>query len=74
MTVPAPEIGRETLDRKVLELLVCPMTKTLLVLSNDKSELISQAARLAYPIRKGVPLLCLAESRTLSDAELDRLR
>lgn len=67
-------VTRETPDRKVLELLVCPMTKTQLVLNGDRSELISRAARLAYPIRKGVPLMCLAESRPLSDDELGQLR
>lgn len=74
MTVPDAPVSRETLDRKVLELLVCPMTKTELVWSEDRKELISRAARLAYPIRKGVPLMCLSESRTLTDEELERLR
>lgn len=58
----------------MLEMLVCPMTKTQLVLSDDHSELISVAARLAFPIRKGVPLMFLGESRSLTDEELNRLR
>lgn len=74
MTEAQAPVTRETLDRKVLELLVCPMTKTELVLSGDKCELISRAARLAYPIRRGVPLMCLSESRTLTEDELERLR
>lgn len=74
MTGEPSAISRETPDPKMLEMLVCPMTKTQLVLSADRSELISSAARLAYPIRKGVPLMCLSESRTLSDDELNRLR
>lgn len=74
MSDAVDQVGRETLDLKMLEMLVCPMTKTELILSDDKSELISRAARLAYPIRKGVPLMCLSESRSLTDEELDRLR
>lgn len=74
MSQTSAPVTRETLDRKVLELLVCPMTKTELVLSDDGSELISRAARLAYPIRKGVPLMCLSESRTLAEDELEQLR
>lgn len=67
-------VSRETLDPKMLEMLVCPMTKTQLILSADRTELISTAARLAYPIRKGVPLMCLTESRQLTEEELDTLR
>lgn len=62
------------LDPRVLEMLVCPMTKTQLILSEDRTELISSAARLAYPIRKGIPLMCLSESRSLSEDEINRLR
>jgi uncharacterized protein YbaR (Trm112 family) len=51
------------LDRKVLEILVCPLTKTRLTLSADGTELISVAARLAFPIRQGVPMLSLEEAR-----------
>ncbi len=62
------------LDPKTLEMLVCPLTKTRLTLSEDRTELISRAARLAFPIRKGVPMLCLDESRNLSDGEYDALK
>lgn len=62
------------LDRKMLEFLVCPLTKARLTLSPDKTELISAAARVAFPIRKSVPLLCLEEARTLTDQEVDALR
>ena len=62
------------LGRKALEMLVCPLTKTQLTFDAEHGELISHAARVAYPIRKGVPLLCLDESRPLSDEELQNLR
>jgi uncharacterized protein YbaR (Trm112 family) len=59
------------IDVKTLEMLVCPLTKTRLVLSPDKTELISVAAHLAFPIRDGVPMLSLDEAR---DVEPDQLR
>ncbi len=59
-------------DRRVLEMLVCPLTKTRLTLSADRSELISVAARLAFPIRGGVPLVSLEEAREVEQKELER--
>ena len=64
---------RFELDRKTLEILVCPLTKTRLTLSEDGEELISRAARIAFPIRRGVPLLVLDESRPISDEEYAKL-
>ena len=64
---------RHVLDVKTLEMLVCPLTKTRLVLSPDHSELISVAARLAFPIVKGVPLLSLDEARTVEPEALRQL-
>jgi uncharacterized protein YbaR (Trm112 family) len=61
---------RHVVDIKTLEMLVCPLTKTRLVLSSDGSELISLAAHLAFPIRDGVPMLSLDEARSVSDEEL----
>ena len=61
------------LDPLMIEMLVCPLTKTRLVLSADRSELVSRAARLAFPIRKGVPLLTIDEARNISEEEADRL-
>jgi hypothetical protein len=61
-------------DPKTLEILVCPLTKTRLVLNPDHDELISVVARVAFPIRRGVPLLCLDETRHVDDAEIERLR
>lgn len=60
------------LDRRVLEILVCPLTKTRLTLSPDGTELISVAARLAFPIRDGVPMLSLEEAREVEPEELQR--
>ena len=62
---------RFEVDPRTLEMLVCPLTKTRLVLSRDRKELISVAAHLAFPIREGVPMLSLDEAR---DVEPDQLR
>ena len=56
-------------DPKLLELLVCPLTKTSLQYDADKQELVSRAARLAYPIRDGIPVLLEAEARALEEGE-----
>lgn len=58
------------MDTKLLELLVCPVTKGSLEMSHDKKELISRSARLAYPVRDGIPVLLENEARTLTDEEL----
>jgi len=55
---------------RLLEFLVCPLTKTTLELSADRTELISRAARLAYPIREGIPMLTSETAREMSDDEL----
>ncbi len=65
---------RYVLDIRTLEMLVCPVTKTRLNFNKERSELISQAARLAFPIRQGVPMLCIDEARPLTEEELERLR
>lgn len=54
-----------SLDPKLLEILVCPLTKGPLTFSADKTELISYAARLAYPIRDGIPVMLVDEARAL---------
>ena len=56
-------------DPKLLEILVCPLTKTRLVYDRERNELISKAAGLAYPIRNGIPIMLPAEARELTDAE-----
>ncbi|MDI1239315.1 MAG: Trm112 family protein [Polaromonas sp.] len=58
------------MDTKLLELLVCPVTKGPLDYDREKQELISRSARLAYPIRDGLPVMLESEARTLTDKEL----
>lgn len=55
------------IDPKFLEMLVCPLTHTNLEYDRDNQELICNAARLAYPIRDGIPLLLPSEARQLDD-------
>ena len=52
-------------DPRMLELLVCPLTKTTLHFDREKNELISEKARLAYPIRDGVPIMLVSEARNI---------
>jgi uncharacterized protein len=61
-------------DPKLLEILVCPLTKTTLHYDREKQELVSRAAGLAYPIRGGVPVMLTGEARQLSDEERDACR
>ena len=61
-------------DPKLLEILVCPLTKTTLRYDREKQELVSRAAGLAYPIRGGVPVMLSGEARPLTDEERDALR
>ena len=72
--VQAPAINpRHVFDVKTLEMLVCPLTKTRLTLSSDKTELVSIAARLAFPIINGVPLLSLDEARSVEPEAIRQL-
>ncbi len=52
----------DPVDPRLLELLVCPRTKTSLVYDDARQELISRAARLAYPIRDGIPVMLIDEA------------
>jgi uncharacterized protein len=61
------------MDTKLLELLVCPVTKGPLTYDREHAELVSRSARLAYPVRDGIPVLLETEARTLSDEELEQL-
>ncbi len=61
------------MDTKLLELLVCPVTKGPLDFDRTHQELLSRSARLAYPVRDGIPVLLENEARTLSDEELAAL-
>jgi len=57
------------MDPKLLDILACPITKAPLYLSKDKTELISKAAGLAFPIRDGIPIMLESEARTLTTDE-----
>ena len=56
-------------DPKLLEFLVCPITKETLIYKRESDELISRGARLAYPIRDGIPIMLPEEARALDDDE-----
>ena len=58
------------MDTRLLELLVCPVTKGSLEYDRERQELVSRSARLAYPVRDGLPVMLETEARTLSDEEL----
>ncbi len=60
------------MDTKLLELLVCPVSKGPLIYERKQDELISRSARLAYPVRSGIPILIESEARTLTDEEIER--
>ena len=60
---------RKTVDTKLLELLVCPLTKGPLVFDAERCELVSRVARLAYPVRDGIPVLLPSEARSTEDPE-----
>ncbi|MBL8471278.1 MAG: Trm112 family protein [Rhodocyclaceae bacterium] len=62
------------MDARLLEILVCPVTKAPLVYVKDKQELQCRASRLAYPIRDGIPVMLEEEARALTDAELEALK
>ncbi|MDT8992093.1 Trm112 family protein [Curvibacter sp. APW13] len=59
------------MDTKLIELLVCPVTKGPLEFNAERTELLSRSARLAYPVRDGIPVLLETEARSLEDAELE---
>jgi uncharacterized protein len=62
------------MDKKLLDILVCPVTKGPLVYDKKRQELISKSARLAYPIRDGIPVMLEDEARSLSEEEYQRLK
>ena len=68
-----PKPVAERVDRRLLELLVCPRTKTSLIYDEAAQELISRAAGLAYRIRDGIPVMLEEEARSLSQEELNAL-
>ena len=60
------------METKLLELLVCPVTKGPLEYVREREELVSRSARLAYPVRDGIPIMLETEARILSDEECER--
>ena len=62
--LPSPSV-----DPRLLEILVCPVTRSPLRYDRERQELISASARLAYPIRDGVPVMLVDEARTLDEGE-----
>jgi uncharacterized protein YbaR (Trm112 family) len=71
MTEPAaPQASLENdVDPRLLEVLVCPVTRGPLTYDRGKAELVSKGARLAYPIRDGVPIMLPEEARVLGEGE-----
>ena len=66
------EKSSASVDPKLLEILVCPLTKSTLEYDRERQELISRAAKLAYPIRDGIPIMLPDEARKLDESELRR--
>ncbi|MEO1249187.1 MAG: Trm112 family protein [Pseudomonadota bacterium] len=62
-----PQSGQHKVDPKLLEILVCPVTKSPLRYDADRQELVSEQAGLAYPIRDGIPIMLPDEARALDD-------
>jgi uncharacterized protein len=65
MTTSSPERPEATVDPKLLEILVCPLTKGPLEFDSTRQELISRSAKLAYPIRDGIPIMLPEEARKI---------
>lgn len=63
----APAGSQAKVDPKLLEILVCPVTKSTLEYDEKAQELISREAKLAYPIRDGIPIMLADEARPLED-------
>lgn len=60
------------MDKKLLEILVCPVSKAPLTYNKERQELICKVSRLAYPIRNGVPVMLESEARRLADDEIEK--
>lgn len=61
------------MDTRLLQLLVCPVTKGPLDYDREKNELISRSARLAYPVRDGIPIMLESEARAVPPEEIEQL-
>ena len=60
------------MDKKLLEIIVCPVTKGPLIYDKENQELISKSARLAYPIRNNIPIMLEEEARQISEEEMEK--
>jgi uncharacterized protein YbaR (Trm112 family) len=65
MNSPSAERPASSIDPKLLEILVCPVTKSVLEYDAEKQELVSRAGKLAYPIRDGIPIMLPEEARKI---------
>lgn len=77
MILPArlsKDSGKKLVNKKLLDILVCPVTKGPLIYSKDKKELISLSARLAYPIRDDIPVMLEDQARQISQEEYEQYR
>lgn len=66
--------GEAAIDPKLLELICCPLTKGILSYDAARKELISLSAKLAYPVREGIPIMLPSEARALDEDEIARRR
>ena len=62
------------MDKKLLEILVCPVTKGPLIYDKVNQELISKSAHLAYPIRNNIPIMLEEEARQISEEEMEKFK
>ena len=69
-----PDRPASSVDPKLLEILVCPLTRSTLIYDRDKQELVSRLAGVAYPVRNGIPIMLADEARELSDDEREALK
>ena len=77
MILPARSLndsGKKQVDKKLLEILVCPVTKGPLIYRKEDQELISLSARLAYPIRDGIPVMLEDQARQITQEEYEQYR
>ena len=72
MSEAQKDAGSGRIDPKLLEILVCPLTKTTLQYDAAAQELISRAAGLAYPIRDGIPIMLPEEARKLDEGQVTK--
>ena len=67
--LPATAADRPAVDPRLLEVLICPVSRGPLTYDRDRGELVSKTARLAYPVRDGVPVMLAEEARPLAEDE-----